>query len=91
MPNEFRSKKIQKLKLLLEILRIQSVKNLRTITIKITREEKLYKISATKTVLSGEFEEIIPNEKNDWINQRGNEFEKYILLGDKKIIVKKYS
>ena len=50
----------------------------------LTREEKLIKISLTKTVLSGEFEEIIPNEKNDWINQRGNEFEKYILLGDKK-------
>ena len=50
----------------------------------LTREEKLLKISATKIVLSGDFEEIIPNEKNDWINQRRNEFEKYILLGDKK-------
>ena len=50
----------------------------------LTREEKLLKISATKTVLSGDFQEIIPNEKFDWINQRGNEFEKYILLGDKK-------
>jgi len=51
----------------------------------LTREQKLEKISATKTVLSGDFQEIIPNEKFDWINQRGNEFEKYILLApDKK-------
>ncbi|MBR6012433.1 MAG: DEAD/DEAH box helicase [Selenomonadaceae bacterium] len=50
----------------------------------LTREQKLKKISAIKTVLSDEFKKIEPNEKNDWINQRGNIFEKYILLGDKK-------
>ena len=51
----------------------------------LSREEKLIKISATKTVLSDEFKKIIPNDKYDWINQRGDEFEKYIPLApDKK-------
>ena len=49
----------------------------------LTREEKLEKISRIKTVLSDEFKKIIPNEKNDWINQRGEIFDKFIPLGDK--------
>lgn len=51
----------------------------------LSREEKLFKISATKTVLSDEFKKIIPNDKGDWINQRGDEFENFIPLApDKK-------
>lgn len=50
----------------------------------LTREQKLEKISAIKTVLNENFQLITPNEKFDWINQRGNIFEKFILLGDKK-------
>ena len=48
----------------------------------LTREQKLEKFSAIKTVLNENFQLITPNEKFDWINQRGNLFEKYILLGD---------
>ena len=51
----------------------------------LNREQKFEKISATKTVLSGDFQEIIPNEKFDWINQRNEKsFDDFILLGDKK-------
>ncbi len=50
----------------------------------LSREEKLLKITEIKTVLNEKFTKITPNDKGDWINQRGNEFEKYILLGDKK-------
>lgn len=39
------------------------------------------KISRAK-VFGGEFEEIYPNERCDWINQRGNEFETFIPLHD---------
>ena len=38
-----------------------------------------------RTVLSDEFKIITPNDKGDWINQRGNEFENYLPLApDKK-------
>ena len=47
----------------------------------LSREEKLAKISRAK-VFGGEFEEIYPNERCDWINQRGNEFETFIPLHD---------
>ena len=42
------------------------------------------KISATKTVLNENFKIIVPNEKFDWINQRGNTFENYIALAPEK-------
>ena len=45
----------------------------------LSREEKLAIISRAR-VFGGEFEEIYPNERCDWINQRGNEFEKFISL-----------
>ena len=51
----------------------------------LSREEKLKKITEIKTVLSEEFKRIYPNERGDWINQRGDEFENYIPLApDKK-------
>ena len=45
----------------------------------LSREEKLATIKQVGTVLS-DFEQIFPNERGDWINQRGNEFETFIPL-----------
>ena len=50
----------------------------------LSREDKLAKISAVKSVLSDEFKILKPNDKGDWINQRGNTFENFIPIGDKK-------
>ena len=50
----------------------------------LSREEKLAKIKNLKTVMSGEFKIITPNEKGDWINQRGNEFESYLPLAPER-------
>ena len=50
----------------------------------LTREEKLLRIKNLRSVLSDEFKKIIPNDKGDWINQRGDEFEKYIPLAPEK-------
>ena len=45
----------------------------------LSREEKLAEIKRVGTVLN-DFEEIFPNERGDWVNQRGNEFETFISL-----------
>ena len=51
----------------------------------LTREEKLYTIKNTPNVLSDEFKQIYPNERGDWINQRGDTFDSFIPLApDKK-------
>ncbi len=50
----------------------------------LSRDAKLKKIQAVKSVLSDEFKILTPNDKGDWINQRGNIFENFILIGDKK-------
>ena len=50
----------------------------------LTRDEKLERINATPDVLSGGFEVIVPNDKGDWINRRGDTFDNFIALGDKK-------
>ena len=51
----------------------------------LTREEKLYIIENTPNVLSDEFKQIYPNERGDWINQRGDDFDTFIPLApDKK-------
>ena len=50
----------------------------------LSRDQKLKKIQAVHSVLSDEFKILTPNDKGDWINQRGNIFEKFILIGDKK-------
>ena len=51
----------------------------------LTREQKLSEIERVGTVLSGEFKIITPNERFDWINQRGNDFETFRALSpDKK-------
>lgn len=52
----------------------------------LSRDDKLKKIKETSSVLSKKFGDtiIIPNDKGDWINQRGNVFEEMILIGDKE-------
>jgi len=53
----------------------------------LSREEKLAEIERVGTVLS-DFEEIFPNERCDWVNQRGNEFETFISLCEVKNLFK---
>ena len=51
----------------------------------LSREQKLEKISAFKSVLNENFKPLIPNDKGDWINQRGNDFDNFLPLApDKK-------
>ncbi|MBQ7477074.1 MAG: DEAD/DEAH box helicase, partial [Selenomonadaceae bacterium] len=50
----------------------------------LSRDEKLSRIQAVRTVLSDEFKIITPNDKGDWINQRGNDFENFIPLAPAK-------
>lgn len=52
----------------------------------LSREQKLKKISEFGSVDSSElqWEIVAPNEKGDWINQRGNVFDSLIKLGDKE-------
>ncbi|MDE5765325.1 MAG: hypothetical protein K2I00_10275 [Ruminococcus sp.] len=49
-----------------------------------TREEKLNIIAEFGDIDNIKWEHITPNENNDWINQRNQDFSKHILLGDKK-------
>lgn len=50
-----------------------------------TREQKLDIIARTPNVLSDDFKPLIPNDKGDWINQRGDDFDTFIPLApDKK-------
>ncbi|GAA9974848.1 hypothetical protein VN0949_09140 [Helicobacter pylori] len=50
------------------------------------REEKLHLLANFENLDSVPFEKITPNNKGDWINQRGDEFEKLIpLKRDKKL------
>jgi len=50
----------------------------------LTCEEKLAEIKRVGTVLN-DFEEIYPNGRCDWVNQRGNDFETFISLHGMKI------
>ena len=50
----------------------------------LSREEKLDKIKNFGSFTSIDWDSIIPNKNNDWINQRNPEFDVFILLGDKK-------
>ncbi|MBE8950863.1 MAG: DEAD/DEAH box helicase [Quinella sp. 3Q1] len=50
----------------------------------LTREQKLDAIKNLPGVLSDEFKLLTPNDKGDWINQRGNLFETFISLCDLK-------
>ena len=51
----------------------------------LTREQKFSRIHKLGSVLNDEFEILKPNERGDWINQRGNDFETFRALApDKK-------
>ncbi|MDO5310224.1 MAG: helicase-related protein, partial [Planctomycetia bacterium] len=50
----------------------------------LTREQKLGIIAACGSVEHTPWEEITPNEKGDWINQRGGAFYEFFGLGGKK-------
>ena len=50
----------------------------------LSRDDKLAKIKKLKTVLTDDFKIIVPNEKGDWINQRGNTFETFLPLAPER-------
>lgn len=50
----------------------------------LTREQKLSIISDFKSVKQIPWKHLTPNDKHDWINQRGSEFMNFIVLGDSK-------
>lgn len=50
----------------------------------LSRDEKLEKITRLHSVLNDEFKIITPNDKGDWINQRGDTFENYLPLAPEK-------
>ena len=51
----------------------------------LSREQKLSIINRTPNVLHETFTTLTPNDKGDWINQRGDDFDKFIpLVPDKK-------
>ncbi|MBR2732996.1 MAG: DEAD/DEAH box helicase, partial [Selenomonadaceae bacterium] len=49
----------------------------------LTREQKLDIINCTPNVLHESFQPLKPNERGDWINQRGDLFYTFPILGDK--------
>ena len=51
----------------------------------LTREQKLKIIHDFKSIHNIEWEELSPNEKNDWINVRDGIFDNLVVLGDKKL------
>ena len=53
----------------------------------LSRDEKLAIVQKTPSVLSDKFKIITPNERGDWINQRGNLFDTFIPLHEAKIII----
>ncbi|MBR4151842.1 MAG: hypothetical protein IKT98_02660, partial [Selenomonadaceae bacterium] len=46
----------------------------------LSREQKLDAVKNLGSVLSDEFKPLTPNDKGDWLNQRGNTFETFIPL-----------
>lgn len=51
----------------------------------LSREQKFFEIKRIGSVLSDEFKPLTPNERGDWINQRGEIFDTFIPLApDKK-------
>jgi predicted helicase len=50
----------------------------------LSREEKLNIIKSFGDISTIQWSEITPNENYDWINQRNDDFESFISLGDKK-------
>ncbi len=50
----------------------------------LSREEKLKKVQEFGGIHGVEWEDIIPDDNYDWLNQRDAGFEKFMALGDKK-------
>ncbi|MGK5082985.1 type ISP restriction/modification enzyme [Bdellovibrionota bacterium FG-1] len=50
----------------------------------LSREEKLGIVSKFESIKNVPWKKIIPNQEGDWVNQRSNEFDVFIPLGDKK-------
>ncbi|MEI6064205.1 MAG: type ISP restriction/modification enzyme, partial [Pseudanabaena sp. ELA748] len=50
----------------------------------LSREEKLDKIKNFGSFTSINWDSLLPNDSQDWINQRDPAFDKFIVLGDKK-------
>ncbi|MBD2151196.1 hypothetical protein H6F44_13855 [Pseudanabaena sp. FACHB-1277] len=50
----------------------------------LSREEKLDKIKNFGSFTSINWDSLLPNDSQDWINQRDPEFDEFISLGDKK-------
>ena len=51
----------------------------------LSRDEKLLRLQQTPNVLHEDFQPLTPNERGDWINQRGDLFDSFIALApDKK-------
>jgi len=49
----------------------------------LSREEKLSKISQQQLIENVSWTTLEPNEKNDWVNVRGEDYDNLLLLGDK--------
>ena len=49
-----------------------------------TREEKLGQLAKLGTIKSAKLTEIVPDEHNDWLNQRRTDFAKFITVDGKK-------
>lgn len=56
----------------------------------LTREQKLKIIHDFHSIQNMVWDEIVPNEKNDWINLRDGLFDSNIIIGDKKETKKAY-
>ncbi|MBQ3336718.1 MAG: hypothetical protein IJG80_04875, partial [Selenomonadaceae bacterium] len=50
----------------------------------LSREQKFFEIKRVGSVLSDEFKPLTPNERGDWINQRGEIFDTFIPLVPEK-------
>jgi predicted helicase len=48
------------------------------------RDEKLKIISQFKSINGITWQKLTPNDSNDWINQRNDEFEKFVSMGSKE-------
>ena len=52
----------------------------------LTADQKLDIINRTPNVLREEFRPLTPNKRGDWINQRGDDFDTFTILGDRQKI-----
>lgn len=50
----------------------------------LTREEKLLRVAANKSILNMDWCRIIPNERGDWVNQRDDSYTRFMRIDGKK-------